>query len=190
MFMPHYRSPQTGEWPCPMWLETTRKVTKSPPLKAHSWGSGHKDYNLPVPTKNEFLSLFYSIVTVRMDPPKLVPPGTNFLINKDPPELMLLQNMDSLLKNLTISQRWKNVDPEYISLAKFGPVAYLGDFRDLWKLLRPISSAACNVLYSHSRLQATLSFRVHCAKFVTNTRFKRCSLGHWGILVKSSHSFL
>ena len=98
MFMPHYRSPQTGEWPCPMWLETTRKVTKSPPLKAHSWGSGHKDYNLPVPTKNEFLSLFYSIVTVRMDPPKLVPPGTNFLINKDPLELILLKNLDPLWK--------------------------------------------------------------------------------------------
>ena len=34
-------------------------------------------------------------VMVKMDPPKLVPPGTNFLINKDPPELILLQNMDS-----------------------------------------------------------------------------------------------
>ena len=33
---------------------------------------------------------------VKTDPPKLVPPGTNFLINKDPPELILLQNMDSL----------------------------------------------------------------------------------------------
>ena len=29
-------------------------------------------------------------------PPKLVPPGTILLINKDPPELILLQNMDSL----------------------------------------------------------------------------------------------
>ena len=35
-------------------------------------------------------------VMVKMDPPKLVPPGTNFLINKDPPELIFLQNMDSL----------------------------------------------------------------------------------------------
>ena len=35
-------------------------------------------------------------VMVKMDPPKLVPPGTNFSINKDPPELILLQNMDSL----------------------------------------------------------------------------------------------
>ena len=26
-----------------------------------------------------------SHVMVKMDPPKLVPPGTNFLINKDPP---------------------------------------------------------------------------------------------------------
>ena len=34
-------------------------------------------------------------VMVKMDPPKLVPPGTNFLINKDPPEFILLQNMDS-----------------------------------------------------------------------------------------------
>ena len=37
-----------------------------------------------------------SPVMVKMDPPKLVPPGTNFLINKDPPELIFLQNMDSL----------------------------------------------------------------------------------------------
>ena len=35
-------------------------------------------------------------VMVKMDPPKLVSPGTNFSINKDPPELILLQNMDSL----------------------------------------------------------------------------------------------
>ena len=35
-------------------------------------------------------------VMVKMDPPKLVPPGTNLLINKDPPELIFLQNMDSL----------------------------------------------------------------------------------------------
>ena len=27
-------------------------------------------------------------VMVKMDPPKLVPPGTNFSINKDPPELI------------------------------------------------------------------------------------------------------
>ena len=26
---------------------------------------------------------------VKMDPPKLVPPGTNFSINKDPPELKI-----------------------------------------------------------------------------------------------------
>ena len=35
-------------------------------------------------------------VMVKMDPPKLVPPGTNFSINKDPPVLILLQNVDSL----------------------------------------------------------------------------------------------
>ena len=37
-------------------------------------------------------------VMVKMDPPppKMVPLGTNFSINKDPPELILLQNMDSL----------------------------------------------------------------------------------------------
>ena len=34
-------------------------------------------------------------VMVKMDPLKMVPPGTNFLINKEPPELILLQNMDS-----------------------------------------------------------------------------------------------
>ena len=50
-------------------------------------------------------------VMVKMDPPKLVPPGTNFSINKDPPELILLQNMDSLWKIWTTSHRWKNTDP-------------------------------------------------------------------------------
>ena len=40
--------------------------------------------------------LLHEPVMVKMDPPKLVPPGTNFLINKDPPELIFLQNMDSL----------------------------------------------------------------------------------------------
>ena len=58
-------------------------------------------------------------VMVKMDSPKLVPqnwfskigsPGTNFLINKDPPELILLQNMDSIWKIWTTSQRWNNVD--------------------------------------------------------------------------------
>ena len=67
---------------------------------------------------------------VKMDPQKLVHPGTNFSINKDPPELILLQNMDSLWKIWTTSYRWKNVDPEYISLAKLGPVAYP------WRFLR------------------------------------------------------
>ena len=44
----------------------------------------------------------------------MVPPGTNFLINADPPQLVL-QNMDSLWKIWTTSHRWKNVDPEHIS---------------------------------------------------------------------------
>ena len=35
-------------------------------------------------------------VIVKSDPPKLVPPGTNFAINKDLLELILLQNMDSV----------------------------------------------------------------------------------------------
>ena len=35
---------------------------------------------------------------VKMDPPKLVPPGTNLLINTDPPELILLQNLDHPLE--------------------------------------------------------------------------------------------
>ena len=38
----------------------------------------------------------YVPVMVKMDPPKLVPPGTNFLINKDPLELILLKNLDPL----------------------------------------------------------------------------------------------
>ena len=45
---------------------------------------------------------------VKMDPPKLAPSETNVL---DLPELILLQNMDSLWKLWTISHRWNNVDP-------------------------------------------------------------------------------
>ena len=88
-----------------------------------------------------FFCLFF-VDTCKNGPPKLVPPGTSFSINKDPTELILLQNIDSLWKIWTTSHRWKNVDPQHISLAKLGPVAYLGRFRGFWKLLRPISSAA------------------------------------------------
>ena len=34
--------------------------------------------------------------------------------------------------------------------------------------------SAHSVLQSHYRPHATLSFRVYCAKFETNARFKRC----------------
>ena len=57
-------------------------------------------------------------------PPKLFPPGNILLINKDPPELILLRNI--YLKNLDHFPQMKNVDPEHISLTKFGPVAYPG----------------------------------------------------------------
>ena len=80
---------------------------------------------------------------VKMDPPKLVPPGTNFSINKDPRNISYSK---TLLKNLDQLPQMKNVDLEHISLTKLGPVAYLRGFQGIWKLPRSISSAACNVL--------------------------------------------
>ena len=78
------------------------------------------------------LTLIIAHVMVKMDPLKLVPPGTNFLMNKGPQELVLCQIMDSLR---IIWTTCNNVDPcimELISLAK------------IWttELLRPGSSAA------------------------------------------------
>ena len=78
-------------------------------------------------------------------PPQI---GSNFLINKDPPKLILLQNMDSRWKIWTASHRWKNVDLAHILLTKFGPVAYL---RGLLRILettqaRKFSSTQCTSL--------------------------------------------
>ena len=50
------------------------------------------------------------------------------------------------MKNLDHLTQMKNVDPEHISLAKFGPVAYLGGLLRFLELLRPVSSAAHDVL--------------------------------------------
>ena len=99
----------------------------------------------------------------------------NFLINKAP-RTFLLQNMDSLWKIWTISHRWKkNLGPEHISLAKFGPVA---SFCGFWKLLRQVSSAAHNVLKPHSRWNCTLhSFPCTLRKF-----WERCvrpTVAYW-----------
>ena len=74
----------------------------------------------------------------------------------------------------TLDHLPQNVDPPHISLAKFGPVTYLGGFQGFWKLLWPVSSAARNLLLSHSQPHATLSICVHCAKFATNAGFERC----------------
>lgn len=51
--------------------------------------------------------------------------------------------MNPLWQIWTTSQRWNN---EHISLVKFGPVAYLEGFQGFWKLIRPVSSAARNIL--------------------------------------------
>ena len=61
---------------------------------------------------------------VKMDPPKLVPPGTNLLINTDPLELILLQNLDPPLKNLDHPMELIlliNKDPGTYFTATFGP---------------------------------------------------------------------
>ena len=54
-----------------------------------------------------------------------------------------------------------------ISLAKFGPVAYVAGFL---MFLETTGPSAHNVL--HYQLHATLSFRVYCAKFEMNTHFE------------------
>ena len=83
-------------------------ISKHSIVRALQPENTHLDLKLP---EMEFLqgerSIFYTRlckkankwpVMVKMDPPKLVPPGTNFLINKDPPELILLKNLDPLWK--------------------------------------------------------------------------------------------
>ena len=89
-----------------------------------------------------------------MDSPKLIPPGTNFLVNN-----YFTTKYGLSLKNFP--QMKERRPPEHISLAKLERMAYPGGFRGLWKLLRPVSSAARNVLYSHSQPHATLSFRAY-----------------------------
>ena len=66
---------------------------------------------------------------VKIDPPKLVLPGTNFSINKDPPELTCFIARYGLpLKNLDHLPVMHCRPLEHISLAKFGPVVYVGGF--------------------------------------------------------------
>ena len=77
----------------------------------------------------------------------MVPPGTHFSINMDPLEHISLQNMNSLWKIWTTSQREKNIYPEHISLTKFRPVTYLEGYWGFWKLLRRITSA-CSTQYT------------------------------------------
>ena len=75
---------------------------------------------------------------IKMNPPKLAPPGTNFLINKDPQNLFCCKIWTPAerfgpphtnektytsnifhLQNLDHLTQMKNVDPEHISLTKF-----------------------------------------------------------------------
>ena len=73
---------------------------------------------------------------VKTDSSELVSPGTNFLID-------LLQNMGPPSVKFRPPPRDEIMKThKHISLAKFEPAAYLGDFQGFWKLLRPINSAA------------------------------------------------
>ena len=100
-------------------------------------------------------------VTVKMDPPKLVPPGT---INKDAPELALLQNMDSLWKIYKCMQTWN------ISLANFGPVAYVGG---VVRLLRFLETT---LAHQFSSTQCTgVSFPATCNTQLLRTLRKFCN---------------
>ena len=75
-------------------------------------------------------------------PPKIGSPlELIFSINKEPPGTYFTAKYGLPLKNV---DHLPQIDPEHISLAKFGLVAYLGGFRGFWKPLRPISSAACD----------------------------------------------
>ena len=134
-------------------------------------------------------------VMVKMD--KIDSPGP---IKKMTPELILLQNMDTLWKIWTTCHRWKNVDPQHISLAKFGPVAYLAGFRGFWKLLWPVSSAELtgqrqqyigNVLLSlarqFSRTQHSAS--AYIVLSLRRTQVSNAVWRRWGILMKSSHLY-
>ena len=83
-------------------------------------------------------------------------------------------------QNLFYCKIWtpseKNIDPQHISLAKFGPLAYLRGFQCFWKLLRPVSLAARNVLYSHSHPPCNTQY-LHTLCYVCNQRTFRTLCG-------------
>ena len=103
-----------------------------------AWAKGKCVYSVAI------VSLW--LVMVKMDSPKLVPMEQIFLINTDPPEV-------STAKIWTPSEKFgppptdeRTQTLNTVSLAKLGPMAYLGGFRGFWKLLRSVSSATRNVL--------------------------------------------
>ena len=84
---------------------------------------------------------------VKMDPPKLAPPGTNFLIDKNPPVLILLQKYGLPLKNLDHLTQMEKYRP---FTYKFGPVAYLGGLVRFWKLFRRSKFSSTQLYKPHS----------------------------------------
>ena len=80
-------------------------------------------------------------VMVKMGPPKLVLPGTYF----------------TALKNLDHLTQMKNVDPEPISLTKFGPVAYLGTLLRFLETIqaRKFSSTQCTSFVPYAAFNCT-----------------------------------
>ena len=78
---------------------------------------------------------------VKMGPPKLVLPGTYF----------------TALKNLDHLTQMKNVNPEPISLTKFGPVAYLGTLLRFLETIqaRKFSSTQCTSFVPYAAFDCT-----------------------------------
>ena len=84
-------------------------------------------------------------VMVKMNPTKLVPSGTNFLINKDPQKLILLQIWTPPEKFGTTSSRWKNKKKHRLR-TYFTCKIWTSGLWGFWQLLRRVCSAAHNVL--------------------------------------------
>ena len=128
-------------------------------------------------------------VMVKTDPPKLFPPRTNFSINKDPLELILLQNMDSVWKIWTTSHRLKKTrKPWTYFICKIWTSGVSRRFPRLLETAqaRQFSSTQCTVV-SFPATSNTRSLLAHIVPSLRRTHTSNNAVwGCWGIFMKSS----
>ena len=91
--------------------------------------------------------------------------------------------MDSLWKIWTTSHRWKNIDPEHISLAKRGAVAYLGNYSG-----QSVQQHAMYCSLIPGRTQHSVS--AYIVQSLQRTHVSNAAWGRWGAHEKQSFIFL